>query len=61
MECVDEAQEGGLWSSPQAYKTPSYSQVDGIDGTVQKVGVRNAPLTYVVRAVAIMPAVPPPL
>jgi hypothetical protein len=27
----------------------------------QKVGVRNAPLAYVVRAVAIMPAVPPPL
>jgi hypothetical protein len=26
----------------------------------QKVGVRNAPLTYVVWAVAIMPAVPPP-
>jgi hypothetical protein len=27
----------------------------------QKVGVRNAPLAYVVRAGAIVPAVPPPL
>ena len=27
----------------------------------QKVGVRNAPLTHVVRARAILPAVPPPL
>jgi len=34
MEGVDGAQEGGLWSSPLAYKTPSCSQVDGINGTV---------------------------
>jgi hypothetical protein len=27
----------------------------------QKVGVRNAPLAYVVWAVAIMPTIPPPL
>ncbi len=34
MEGIDGAQEGGLWSSPQAYQTPSCSQVDVIDGTV---------------------------